>query len=249
MENRLRGEFAQNITQHCKDIVYCVYRPFAECIRSSKLLMRALFGLTIPCYITGPLWDFTTLVLKKALDMYIHDGHCVLEIGTGKIAVLSAYIAIKKNVDVLCVDIIPTFVPTARQTVKINRIPNVSVIQSNLFENVSGYFDVIFFNSVYIPTEWGLKHRFIAAENISKMGYDLAWHGGETGCETIIRFLEEVTVVMKSNSKVLLGVNTFYVSNSQIKTLVAQCSLKLNQVISCQFNPSKVYVLSQDKVL
>lgn len=226
-------------------MIYRVYRPFAGCIRSSRLLTRAIFGLTAPRYIKGSLWDFTTLALKKALDINVHDGHHVLEIGAGKIAVLSAYISLRRNVDVLCVDIIQDFVETARQTVKMNRISNVSVIQSDLFQNVFDYFDVIFFNSVYIPTQWGLRHGFIGAEDIGKMGYDLAWHGGKTGCETIMRFLKEVTTVMKPNSKALLGVNTFYVSDLQIKALIAQGSLKLDQVVSCRFNPSKVYVLSQ----
>jgi release factor glutamine methyltransferase len=117
-----------------------------------------------------------------AENLAVKDGDLALDVGTGTgiIALLMA----RKARWVLGVDINPIAVELARENARINGITNVEFRLSDLFENVSGKFDVITFNAPYLP---GKPEEPI----------DLALVGGENGREVLDRFIDEVSNYIK----------------------------------------------------
>ncbi|NJE50079.1 HemK2/MTQ2 family protein methyltransferase [Thermococcus sp. 9N3] len=128
-----------------------------------------------------------TFLLAETLE--VKPGEMALDVGTGTgiIALLMA----RKAKYVLGVDVNPKAVELARRNALLNGIRNVEFRLSNLFENVSGRFDVITFNAPYLPGE-------------PEEPIDLALVGGETGREVIYRFIREVPDYLTENGRVYL---------------------------------------------
>jgi release factor glutamine methyltransferase len=204
-------------------------------IRSRRWLAQKLFKIKIPKNIKGPYWDFTTLLMKKALPKYLDSNMSVLEIGTGKVAILTAYLGKISKAGTIGVDISSDFVASSRETLKLNALEKISIVQSNLFSNVKGSFDLIFFNSVYIKSDWG--NKYLAAYN------DNSWNGGVSGLEVIADFLAACLPHLKRNGSVLLGVNSFYLKEGEISSLIAESAFELAGVIKKITNPSRIYIL------
>lgn len=96
--------------------------------------------------------DETAILVEKALEFINAKNYrSVLDIGTGSGAIA---ISIKKNADVSvsAVDISEDALSLAKENAKMNEA-EISFIKSDLFENVSGKFDVILSNPPYIPTK------------------------------------------------------------------------------------------------
>ncbi|MEO2151546.1 MAG: HemK2/MTQ2 family protein methyltransferase [Thermococcus sp.] len=128
-----------------------------------------------------------TFLLAETLE--VKPGEIALDVGTGTgiIALLMA----RKAKRVLGVDVNPKAVELARKNALLNGIGNVEFRLSDLFENVSGRFDVITFNAPYLPGE-------------PEEPIDLALVGGETGREVIDRFIREVRDYLTENGRVYL---------------------------------------------
>ncbi len=188
-----------------------------------------------------PYWDFTTLLLKKALNIFIQDNQRILEIGTGPIALLSTYAAKKKDLDITAVDINPLFIENAAKTAKRNRV-SITLVQSDLFSNVTGQFDVVFFNPPYVPTGFVLQHD---KELYTNSIFDRVWNGGEHGFDTITRFLQEVSSSLSQDSISLLGASTIFIDQSRMKQLIHNVNLQLITIISSIGIPSRVYVMKK----
>lgn len=217
---------------------------------STKILTKCFFSKRIACLIFNvdiypyshrncQNWDFTTLLLKKALDMFVQNNYNILEIGTGHLAILSIYVAKKKKVNITAVDINPEFVKNAAINAEKNSV-SINFRQSDLFSNIEGTFDIIYFNPPYVPTEWVLKNY---RELYSNSVFDFTWNGGPDGCNTIKKFLKDVKHFAHKDSKVLLGVNSVFVDKSRMSMLVATAGLTLEFIISSKCNPAKVYVI------
>jgi len=113
-----------------------------------------------------------------AENLAVKEGDVALDMGTG--TGLIALLMSKKARFVLGVDINPIAIELARKNAELNSIQNVEFRLSDLFENVSGKFDVITFNAPYLPGE-------------PEEPIDLALVGGETGREALDRFIGEVS--------------------------------------------------------
>ncbi|ASJ03505.1 protoporphyrinogen oxidase [Thermococcus profundus] len=126
-----------------------------------------------------------TFLLAENLE--IKEGDIALDVGTGTgiIALLMA----RKARYVLGVDINPMAVELARENAELNSVTNVEFRLSDLFENISGKFDVITFNAPYLPGE-------------PEEPIDLALVGGKTGREVLDRFIEEVPNYLKPSGVV-----------------------------------------------
>jgi len=70
----------------------------------------------------------------------------------------------------------------------------ITIIRSDLFSNIAGKYDVIFFNPPYLPEEGQ---------------FDIALDGGKKGYELIFRFLKEVKNHLKTNGKILMVFSSF----------------------------------------
>ena len=121
-----------------------------------------------------------TFLLAEHLAVKEGDIGLDMGTGTGLIALLMA----KKADFVLGVDVNPFAIELAKKNSELNGIKNVKFILSDLFENVSGEFDVITFNAPYLP---GKPEEPI----------DLALVGGKSGREVLDRFIREVRDYLK----------------------------------------------------
>ena len=128
-----------------------------------------------------------TFLLAETVE--VNPGEMALDVGTGTgiIALLMA----RKAKRVLGVDVNPKAVELAKKNALLNGIRNVEFRLSDLFENVSGRFDVIAFNAPYLPGE-------------PEKAIDLALVGGERGREIIDRFIREVPDYLTENGRIYL---------------------------------------------
>jgi len=104
-------------------------------------------------------------------------GSKLLDMGTG--SGIIALHAAKAGARVTAVDINPSAVKCARANAFRNDL-KVEVVESDLFEKVTGIYDVITFNPPYLP-----------AEGTSSSWIEKSWSGGSDGSEVVTRFLEK----------------------------------------------------------
>jgi release factor glutamine methyltransferase len=114
-------------------------------------------------------------ILLKAVE--ILPDQRFLEMGTG--SGLTALHAAKAGAVVTAADINPHAVDCARRNAMRNGL-KMDVVQSDLFGNIPGLFDVIAFNPPYL-----------ADEGTSTSWVESAWNGGREGSEVAVRFLDE----------------------------------------------------------
>jgi len=134
-----------------------------------------------------------SILLLKAIDKSRGE---VLDMcaGTGIIGLNAALSANK----VTLVDIDDNAIELIKHNSEINRISNVEIIKSNLFENLGDRkFDVIFVNPPYLPGK---------VNNSDFM--DLATIGGESGEEMTIKLIEGIKEHMKESGEAFIVVST-----------------------------------------
>ncbi len=110
-----------------------------------------------------------TWLLLEAVE--VRAGQRVLDMGTGT-GVLALHAA-GLGCEVTAADVDAPAVDNARCNAACNDL-DVEVVQSDLFDAVAGWFDVIVFNPPYLPAGDG----------------DLRWDGGRGGVATARRFLD-----------------------------------------------------------
>ncbi|WP_407416282.1 HemK2/MTQ2 family protein methyltransferase [Methanobrevibacter sp.] len=117
-----------------------------------------------------------------AENLEIESGKSVLEIGTGS-GIVAMY-ASKLTDEVTATDINFDAIQLAESNFKANNIDNIELLFGNLFEPVKDRkFDVILFNTPYLPTEEGE----VIDDNLN-----YAFDGGLNGRKVIDLFLNEV---------------------------------------------------------
>ncbi len=117
-----------------------------------------------------------------AENLEVENGKSVLEIGTGSWIV--AMYASKLTDKVTATDINFDAIQLAESNFKANNIDNVELLFGNLFEPVKDRkFDVILFNTPYLPTEEG---------EVIEDNLNYAFDGGLNGRKVIDLFLNEV---------------------------------------------------------
>lgn len=82
-----------------------------------------------------------------------------------------------------------------KESVEICKEKGINAVRSDLFDNVSGRWDLIVFNPPYLPKD-------------EREGYDLDTSGGEKGDEIIVRFLKDVGNYLEEGGKILLVVSS-----------------------------------------
>jgi len=209
-------------------------------VRRSSPIFRAIFGVRVR---RGRriLWDFTTLALKNCLRRRVVPGHDVLEIGTGPYAVLSLFLAKRVDCNIVACDINEAYVENARACAALNGA-TIEILHSDLFEGIEGEFDVIFFNSIYIPRQLGKELRIDLSHETES-----DWCGGETGAETIDRFLRDAPPHLKKNGEVLLGFNTKYLREDMVTALCEGRGYAVRARHKTFPNPGEVLVVGRQE--
>ncbi len=136
--------------------------------------------------------DDTYLLLDALEKIDIDPGFIVLEVGcgTGIVSIaLSCWAA-----SVVACDINPHAVDICKKNAARNKAKNVEVVESDLFSNVSGRFDLIVFNTPYLPQD---SDETVSGE------INHAWDGGADGRKVIDKFLSGVSKHLSSSGKVI----------------------------------------------
>ena len=133
-------------------------------------------------------------------NLNINPGEKVLEIGTGSGIV--AMHASKVAGEVVATDINFNAIEIAEKNFLLNNIDNINILFGDLFEPLesegfdgNGKFDVILFNTPYLPTE---------NDEILEDDLNYAFDGGLDGRKVIDPFLNQVKNHLNKNGKVQL---------------------------------------------
>jgi release factor glutamine methyltransferase len=127
-----------------------------------------------------------TFLMLSALE--VHPGQKVLEMGCGS-GLISLYLA-KAGAMVTAVDVDPFARKNTEENARLNGLP-LEVIQSDLFQHVTGRYDLVVFNPPYL-------------RGTAEGQEDLCWAGGEKGSELTERFLARVKDHLKEKGRVLV---------------------------------------------
>lgn len=131
-------------------------------------------------------------------NLQINTDDKVLEIGTGT-GIVSIYASLKCK-SVTSTDINPHALKCAENNVKLNNRKNVKIIESDLFENINEKYDLVLFNTPYLP---------VSMEEHVDDDYSKAWDGGENGREVIDRFIKEAPNYLRENGRIQLVQSSF----------------------------------------
>lgn len=126
-------------------------------------------------------------------NLLLDSSDTVLEIGTGTglVAISASY----NCSEVTCTDINPSAIKCAEANIKLNNRENITIIMSDLFENINENYDLIIFNTPYLP---------VMDEEHVDDDYSKAWDGGENGRQVIDKFIKEAPKYLKNGGKIQL---------------------------------------------
>lgn len=141
-------------------------------------------------------------------NLIVDDGFDVLEIGTGT-GLVSIFASLHCS-NVTSTDINPHAIKCAEHNIKLNNRSNISIIKSDLFEDIEGVYDLIIFNTPYLP---------VTEEEHIDDDYSKAWDGGENGRETIDKFLEQAPNYLKKEGIIQLVQSSLSDNEKTIKKL------------------------------
>ncbi len=142
----------------------------------------------------------------EGLDM---EGKKVLDMGTG--SGILAVKAAEKGAEVTAADINPEAVEKAEEKAAEEGFEDrIDFVQSDLFSNIDGKFDLVLFNPPYLPGEEGI-------------GDEEIWRGGERGTELTERFLSQVDSYLAEDRECLLIIS----SRADYEDIVVRYSLEI----------------------
>lgn len=130
-----------------------------------------------------------------AKNLKVKKGEKVLDMGTG--SGILAIIAARQGGNVTATDINPQALECARRNAQKNKV-KIDFLESDLFKNIKGKFDLIIFNAPYVPTDPG-ELKDVEC---------IAWAGGEHGRKVIIRFVKAAPKFLKPGGRILLMVSS-----------------------------------------
>jgi len=120
----------------------------------------------------------------------------VLEIGTGS-GIISLHCA-KAGCQVTAADISENSLECARNNARLNGL-DVNFIQSDLFSNITGEFDIIIFNPPYLS---GKDAEVLAVDDKRQL------IGGKEGHEISVKFMEQASEYLTENGRIYLLTST-----------------------------------------
>lgn len=172
-------------------------------------------------YVYGPAED--TYLLLKAAITEARDSDRVLEVGCGS-GWISKNLAPRVR-EVMATDINPF-------SVRLVRTYGIPVVRADLFRGIKGRFDMIIFNPPYLPT---------SEEERTAGWMNVALDGGESGRETITRFLEGLKPHLTSGGRALILLSSF-TGISMVEDLAVNLGFEIRQVASERYFFELLYV-------
>lgn len=121
-----------------------------------------------------------TFLLARVVEEEVRPGDKFLEVGCGTGLVSIA--AGRKGAEVTCTDANPHAVRLAWQNARQNGF-GVHALETDLMQDVPGPFDVVAFNPPYLPT---------TDEDRVAGPLNLAFDGGESGNDVVLRFVDQL---------------------------------------------------------
>lgn len=222
-------------------LAYRLAHPLVMRVRTHPWLVRALFGVDLPSGVR-PHWDTTTLLLRHVLRREAAGRHTCLEVGIGQAALLCLGLARDSEVQVDGIDVADDRVESSLGVATHNGL-RARFWRSDLFGDVEDWYDLVFFNPPYVPTEEGRRLRL--SERLGT--HDQVWDGGPEGTNVLQRFLSEVPRHVNPGGRVVFGVQGFHVPDARVCALLAGKPLVLLERVTLPLNPSVVYVLTVDE--
>ena len=198
-------------------------------VRRSPRLARLCFGLegldATP--VSCSYWDTTTLCMRRPLLEYVCDGARVLEIGPGPSATMSLFLTKnRRDLSVVCAEREADFVRSARQIAAANRA-SLLIVESDMTAAVQGKrFDVVFMNPPYMKNAVAASVD-VEADFDSPVGR--ASYAGDSGCDVLDRFLDEVPNVLASSGVAMLGITNWYLEDETIAGHIGKSGLTLSR--------------------
>ncbi|MBT4936090.1 methyltransferase [Candidatus Woesearchaeota archaeon] len=174
-------------------------------------------------------------LLQKYVEK--HSFGRVLDMGTGSgIQALTAQDT--KNVkEVIAVDIDSGVVKQLQKKLSKKLFKKITVIQSDLFENVEGQFNIIIFNPPYLPQDKGIE--------------DKALYGGKKGWEVSERFFVDVSKFLLPDGKILFLFSSL-TNKTKIDTIIKENAFTarlLEQQKMPMFEELYVYEITKTSLL
>ena len=131
-----------------------------------------------------------SFLLQKNIKKFVKLDGKVLDVGTG--SGIQAEEARKYCEYVTAVDINPEVIAYCKK-----KFDNIKIVESDLFSNVTGKFDLITFNAPYLPED-----------DREPTDSRVATTGGKNGDEISVRFLTEAKKHLNENGKIFLLVSS-----------------------------------------
>ncbi|QLH74798.1 MAG: methyltransferase [Methanomassiliicoccales archaeon] len=147
-------------------------------LKDERLRFRYCDGVYVPA-------EDTYLMLSA---VQVNRDDRVLEMGTGS-GLIAVHCA-SAGAIVTAADVDPLAVDCAKANAATNDVI-VNVVESDLFSNISGKFDLIIFNPPYLRGE-------------AKTDEDRAWAGGAEGTDVLHRFLVEAVEHLTEGGRILI---------------------------------------------
>jgi release factor glutamine methyltransferase len=147
-------------------------------------------AIDVPGKIYVPAED--TKLIAHVLEEEEIKGKKVLEMGCG--SGLLSIITAKKGAIVTSTDLDTEAIKTASANAAANKA-RIRFVESDLFQNVSGKYDMIVFNPPYLPDEECEKK-------------DITYWGGKTGREVVERFIKAAKPFIRTGGEILLLISS-----------------------------------------
>jgi len=199
--------------------LYPGYRCLFDSLRRSRVLAWRLFGVRCPSGSPYFFWDQVTLGLRRVLMGESLADVTVCDMGCGPVAALSVFAVRQGCRDLTAVDIVPELVESARAVLEHNCV-EADVLRSDFDQELGDRtFDLILYNSAYIPTDWGEAQAINRGYSIETMATSVTWSGGDDGTENIRDFLERMPRRLRPGGRIFLGFNRFYVDPERVYSI------------------------------
>lgn len=182
-------------------------------------------------------------IYEPAEDSYLMEKHVrefalgrVLDMGTGSgIQALTAITNPNAQL-VLAVDNDEEAVHALQEKIKKEKIRKLKVLQSDLFSNVDGQYNLIIFNPPYLPQDKGVKDQGI--------------YGGKKGWEVAARFFQAASPHLYPDGKILFLFSSL-TGKEKIEAILHH-HLFIFQEIECQKLPFEIlhlYLIGKSQLL